>query len=90
MELAVVKGNLWSTIKNKPLDGKKILAIQPVDKFGKNKGKLLFALDSIGVGEGETVVFVRGYEASHCYLPEVVVSDATIIAKADEVICENS
>jgi ethanolamine utilization protein EutN len=90
MELAVVKGNLWATVKNKPLTGKKILAIEPVDKFGNKTGGILYALDSIGVGIGETVVFVRGYEASHCYLPEVVVTDATIIAKANEVECENS
>ena len=45
----------------------------------------MFALDSVGVGEGETVVFVKGYEASHCFLPNIVVTDATIIAKVDNI-----
>lgn len=85
MELAVVVGKLWATVKNPPLEGRRILACRPVDKQGNIIGDLFWALDSVGVGDGETVMFVRGYEASHCFLPDVVPTDATIIAKVDQV-----
>ena len=85
MEIAVVVGKLWSTIKNKPLEGRRILALRQVDSAKKPFGDVFYALDGVGVGEGEYVVFVRGYEASHCFLPEIVPTDATVIAKIDEI-----
>ncbi len=85
MELGVVVGKLWSTVKNKPLEGKRILAVRRIDKNYKPYGEPFFALDCVGVGEGEYVVFVQGYEASHCFLPQVVPTDSTVIAKVDEI-----
>ncbi len=85
METAIVVGKLWSTVKNRPLEGKRILALRQVDGEKKPFGDIFFALDGVGVGEGEYVVFVRGYEASHCFLPNIVPTDATVIAKIDEI-----
>ncbi len=85
MQLAVVVGKLWATVKNPPLDGKRILACRPIDKNGNVIGDLFFALDCVGVGSGEKVLFVQGYEASHCFLPELVPTDYTVIAKVDKV-----
>lgn len=85
MQLAVVVGKLWATVKNPPLEGKRILACRPIDKNGTVNGELFFALDCVGVGSGEKVLYVHGYEASHCFLPEIVPTDHTIIAKVDEV-----
>ena len=85
MQLATVVGKLWATAKNPSLEGKRILACRPIDKKGNVIGDLFFALDCVGVGTGETVMFVRGYEASHCFLPEEVPADTTIIAKIDRV-----
>ncbi len=85
MELGIVVGKLWSTIKNKPLEGKRILALKRVDKSLKPYGDPFYALDCVGVGEGEIVVFVQGYEASHCFLPQVVPTDSTVIAKVEKI-----
>ncbi|MCK5879887.1 MAG: EutN/CcmL family microcompartment protein [Holophagae bacterium] len=85
MQLAIVVGKLWATAKNPSLEGKRILACRPIDKHGKVIGELFFALDCVGVGSGEKVLFVNGYEASHCFLPELVPTDYTVIAKVDEV-----
>jgi len=81
----MVVGKLWATAKNPSLDGKRILACRPIDKNGKVIGELFFALDCIGVGTGEKVLFVQGYEASHCFLPQPVPTDHTVIAKVDRV-----
>jgi len=85
VQLGIVVGKLWATVKNPSLDGKRILACRPIDKGGKVIGNLFFALDCVGVGTGERVLFVQGYEASHCFLPEIVPTDFTVIAKVDEV-----
>lgn len=85
MQLAVVVGKLWATAKNPSLEGKRILACRPIDKHGEVIGELFFALDCVGVGSGEKVLFVNGYEASHCFLPQLVPTDYTVIAKVDEV-----
>ena len=85
MQLAIVVGKLWATAKTPSLEGKRILACRPIDKHGKIIGELFFALDCVGVGSGEKVLFVNGYEASHCFLPELVPTDYTVIAKVDEV-----
>ncbi len=85
MQLAIVVGKLWATVKNPTLEGKRILACRPIDKKGNSIGDIFFALDCVGVGTGEKVLFVQGYEASHCFLPQPVPTDHTVIAKVDGV-----
>ena len=85
MFLARVAGNVVSTIKNPPLDGKKILVIQPIDKNGKDQGTQLIALDSVGAGAGETVYYCRGREASFPWYPDEVPTEATIVGIVDEI-----
>jgi ethanolamine utilization protein EutN len=83
--LGRVIGNVVATVKNASLDGKKLLIVQPLDRQGRETGKPLVAIDSVGAGEGEMIYWCRGREASFAFLPEIVPTEATIVAIVDTV-----
>jgi len=75
MMLARVIGNVVSTIKDRGLEGRKLLLIQPLTRDG---------IDSIGAGFGETVYWCRGKEASLAFKDEVP-SDCSIVGIVDTI-----
>ena len=85
MQLARVVGTVVATMKDPTLASRRLLVIQPVSSSGAAIGAPLVALDSVGVGPGEEVMFVKGREAAFAFLPEVVLSDASIVGKVDSV-----
>ncbi|MGO9639725.1 MAG: EutN/CcmL family microcompartment protein [Candidatus Acidiferrales bacterium] len=85
MLLGRVIGNVVATVKNASLDGKTLLLVQPLDRQGREKGKPFVAIDSVGAGEGEMIYWCRGREASFAFLPEIVPTEATIVAIVDTV-----
>jgi ethanolamine utilization protein EutN len=85
MLLGRVIGKVVATMKNASLEGQRFLIVQPLDRHGRDKGKALVALDSVGTGAGETVYWCRGREASFPFLPKEVPTEATIIAIVDSV-----
>ena len=85
MLLARVVGNVVATLKDPGLAAKKLLVLQPIDSSGAPEGATLVAIDSVGVGVGETVFYVRGKEASFPFLPDHVPADASIVGKVDAV-----
>jgi ethanolamine utilization protein EutN len=85
MLLGRVIGNVVATMKNASLAGQRLLLVQPVDRNGRDKGKVLVALDSVGAGAGETVYWCRGKEASFPFLPLEVPTEATIVGIVDVV-----
>jgi ethanolamine utilization protein EutN len=85
MQLGRVIGTVVCTIKNPSLLGQKLLVVQPLDRHGRDKGRALVALDSVGAGVGEKIYWCRGKEASFPFLPEEVPTEATIVGIVDEV-----
>jgi len=85
MLLGRVIGNVVATMKNASLTGQRLLLVQPIDRNGRDKGKVLVALDSVGAGAGETVYWCRGKEASFPFLPAEVPTEATIVGIVDVV-----
>ena len=85
MLLGRVIGNVVATMKNASLTGQRLLIVQPLDRQGRDKGKPLVALDSVGAGAGETIYWCRGREASFPFLPEEVPTEATIVGIVDSV-----
>ncbi|HLW97383.1 MAG TPA: EutN/CcmL family microcompartment protein [Candidatus Acidoferrales bacterium] len=85
MQLGRVIGNVVCTMKDAHLDGKKLLVVQPVDRHGREKGRALIAIDSVGAGTGELIYWCRGKEASFPFLPEEVPTEATIVGIVDEI-----
>ena len=85
MLLGRVIGNVVCTMKNPSLTGQKLLIVQPLDRKGKDKGRPIVALHSVGAGAGETIYWCRGKEASFPYLPVEPPTDATIVGIVDSV-----
>jgi ethanolamine utilization protein EutN len=85
MILGRVIGKVVATMKNETLNGQRLLIVQPIDRFGRDKGKAIVALDSVGAGAGETVYWCRGKEASFPFLPAEVPTEATIVGIVDEI-----
>lgn len=85
MMLGRVIGNVVSTMKNATLEGKKLLLVQPIDRHGRDKGRVLVAVDSVGAGAGETIYWCRGREASFPFLPNETPTEATIVGIVDTI-----
>ena len=83
MQLALVIGEVVSTVKDANLAGVKLLVLQPVDAAGASVGRTLVALDSVGAGTGEHVFFVRGREAAFPFYPAEPPTDASIVGIVD-------
>ena len=83
MQLARVIGDVVSTMKDRSLEGQKLLVLQPMTPAGGASGRPLMAVDSAGAGAGETVFFVRGREASFPFLPDRVATDANVVGIVD-------
>jgi ethanolamine utilization protein EutN len=83
MQLARVIGDVVATYKDPNFDSMKLLLVQPIGADGKDAGRPLVAVDSVGAGVGETVFFVRGREASFPFHPTEVPTDAGIVGIVD-------
>jgi ethanolamine utilization protein EutN len=84
MMLARVIGNVVCTVKDRNLEGRKLLLIQPVTRDGKPKGRPLVGIDAIGAGSGEMIYWCRGKEASLAFTDEVP-SDCSIVGIVDPI-----
>jgi ethanolamine utilization protein EutN len=85
MLLGRVIGNVVCTMKNSSLHAQRLLIVQPLDRHGKDKGRAIVALDSVGAGAGETIYWCRGKEASFPFQPVEPPTDATIVGIVDSV-----
>ena len=83
MQLARVIGDVVATIKDPNFDSIKLLLVQPIAADGKDVGRPLVAVDSVGAGVGETVFFVRGKEAAFPFYPDEPPVDACVVGIAD-------
>ena len=88
MNLARVIGRVVATHKDDGLSGRKLLLLAPLDSSLKESGPVFVAVDAVGAGAAEVVVFVRGREAAHAFLPDLVPTDAGIVGIADAVTVE--
>ena len=83
MQLGIVCGTLVASRKDGRLEGINLLLIQPITPDGKSTGKTLVATDSMGVGPGERVFWVKSKEAANPFAPVEVPTDATIVGIVD-------
>lgn len=83
MQLARVIGTVVSTVKNQTLSGRKLLVIETLDGELRRTGRPLVAVDSVGAGVGELVIWCRGKEASFPFEGSDVPTDCTIVGIVD-------
>jgi len=88
MFLAKVIGNVVSTQKNVRFLGSKLMLIQPyITREGKlvESGSSVVAVDSVGAGEGELVMFTQGSSARLTDTTKDLPVDAVIVGIVDTV-----
>lgn len=64
MILAKVIGNIVSTVKHEAYHATKIMIVQPLGWDLQPKGTPSIAVDTVGAGEGETVLILREGQAA--------------------------
>ena len=85
MELAIVRGQVVSTVKDRATEGYKLLVVERADVDGTPLRGLSVAIDAVGAGEGELVLIVRGSSARAAAGLAKVPTDATVVGIVDEV-----
>ncbi|MFC2091731.1 EutN/CcmL family microcompartment protein [Elusimicrobiota bacterium] len=83
MEFGIITGNVVCTRKDKNITGTKLLIVQPVDDDLKVTSSQLVGIDSVGAGEGELVLYVKGSSARMTEMTENRPVDCTIVAIVD-------
>jgi ethanolamine utilization protein EutN len=83
MHLGRVVGRVVATIKQDTLAGATLQWIQPISTGGVEVGRPLIAVDRIGAGPGEVVVYITSREAALTLDNSFAAVDAGIVAKVD-------
>jgi microcompartment protein CcmK/EutM len=95
MFLARVTGSVVSTQKIASLTGRKLLTVEPlrVDPAKRDRlvttGRTFVVVDTVGAGQGETVLIVQGSSARLTPGTEKLPIDAAIVGIVDSVNVEN-
>ncbi len=85
MVLGKVIGTLVASRKEPTLEGLKLLVVRACDVDGKPNGGIAVAVDAVGAGLGEVVLYVAGSSARQTTVTQNRPVDATIMAIVDEV-----
>lgn len=95
MFLAKVTGAVVATQKTATMTGHKLLTVEPLRVDPQDRGRLVgtgrtfVCVDTVGAGQGETVLIVQGSSARLTPETEKLPVDATIIGIVDSVNVEN-
>ncbi|HAX16975.1 MAG TPA: ethanolamine utilization protein EutN [Actinobacteria bacterium] len=85
MILGKVIGSVVCTLKDKSLDGKKLLLVKALDLNDNLLDPFVIAVDTIGVGIGEKVLVVNGSSARMTDFTRDKSVDSVIVAKVDSM-----
>ena len=86
MILGKVIGTVVASRKEDELSGLKFLSVAPVDpQTGKRLGGGIVAVDAVGAGVGEIVLYASGSSARQTQITQNRPVDATIMAIVDMV-----
>jgi len=83
--LGKVIGTLVATRKEATLEGVKLLVVRPCDVDGAPTGGPVVAVDAVGAGVGEVVLYASGSSARQTQVTNNRPVDATIMAIVDSV-----
>ena len=86
MLLGKVIGTVVATKKEPELEGLKLLIVKGVDVDGKPSGGVIVAVDAVGAGVGETVLYAAGSSARQTEVTKNKPVDHVIMAIVDQVV----
>jgi microcompartment protein CcmK/EutM len=85
MNLGKVVGTVVSTRKDEKLVGTKLLIVRQIDPEGNGTGGYVVAVDAVGAGAGEVVLYASGSSARQTTLTQDRPADAVIMAIIDSI-----
>jgi microcompartment protein CcmK/EutM len=85
MDFGIITGNVVCTRKDEKISGTKLLLVQPVNDALEPILTPMVGIDSVGAGEGELVLYVKGSSARMTEVTDGRPVDCTIIAIVDSV-----
>jgi microcompartment protein CcmK/EutM len=85
MTLGKVIGTVWATRKDEQLRSMKLQLVREIESDGTPKSKVVVAVDSVGAGVGEVVLFAQGSSARQTDLTRDKPVDAVITAIVDRM-----
>jgi ethanolamine utilization protein EutN len=85
MNLGKVVGTVVATQKDEKLTGTKLQVVKQIDLDGDETGAFVVAIDAVGAGPGEVVLYASGSSARQTSLTENRPADAVIMAIVDSV-----
>lgn len=88
MILGKVIGTVWATRKDESLRGLTLQLVQEVEADGSPKTRVVVAVDSVGAGVGELVLFAQGSSARQTPMTKDKPVDAVIMAIVDKMDLE--
>ncbi|MCD6117786.1 EutN/CcmL family microcompartment protein [bacterium] len=83
MILAKVAGTVVATQKEPSMEGLKFLLLRQIDLDGKKTGGFVVAVDAVGAGIEEIVLYASGSSARQTIMTEKRPCDAVIMAIVD-------
>ncbi len=84
MLLGRVVGTLVASRKDPGIEGQKLLVVRQVDVEGRDSGGFVIAVDSVGAGVGDVVLFATGSSARQTEATRDRPCDAVVMAIVDE------
>jgi microcompartment protein CcmK/EutM len=90
MLLGRVIGTVVATRKEEELSGLRFLLVKGCDFDGKPNGGIAVAVDAVGAGVGEVVLYASGSSARQTKATKDRPVDATIMAIVDQVEVEGA
>ncbi|MEA4835965.1 MAG: EutN/CcmL family microcompartment protein [Anaeromusa sp.] len=88
MWLGKVVGNVVAPTKDDTLVGWKLLVVQPLNLDGLNNISMQVAVDTVGAGNGETVLVASGSSARRVTKNDNSAVDAAIVGIVDSMEIE--
>ena len=83
MNLAKVLGRVVASRKEESIEGMKLLMLGTAGPDGELTGATVVAVDAVGAGEGEFVLYASGSSARQTVLTDAKPVDAVIMAIVD-------
>ena len=83
MLIGEVVGTVVATHKDEQLVGLKLLIVREVDEHNHSTGKSVVAVDAVGAGRGDHVLYATGSSARQTVLTDGKPADAVIMAVID-------
>ncbi len=85
MLVGKIIGTVTATRKDEALVGAKLLITQPLDMKGNEQDNPIIAVDTVGAGVGEIVLYVSGSVAPYAVRKHEVPIDAAIVGIVDRI-----